>query len=376
MGNSAGQATNRPLAQAALVGAVGTNLGDEAIALAICDYLAPSIRMQVGSILPDVSRRLYPNLSWFSLERKTIRDWKNILSVFRSSRAVAMGGGTLVQDALGISTLHGMLPRLLQFTLAARLAGRKVAWASVGVDPVRTSLGRRYLRALAKRTSLFVVRDGPSRSRLLEYAHTQRPVIVGADPAFLLTPPPTRPRDQPYVVISAVRENLDFEASAQGLAQLVQAIVREGLDCILLPMDRSPSEESSLYARTMKLLDHETARRVEQIAPGITVAVAHQLLAHAECVVAMRLHAAILAAGHSPVVGISRAAKSDTLFSSFQMPFVSAQSWNPKEVLSLVKDQLRRRNEILLHHQVLRTRLAGEAREGLNALRGFLLAAA
>jgi polysaccharide pyruvyl transferase CsaB len=274
----------------AIMGFVGCgNLGDEAILAGTLGAL-----QDLGADEPVV-------FSWNPAETAAqhgvqvlpvLPGWQG-LKEFRShlqkGDLFLLGGGSLLQDGQS-----RVIPFWLGRALAAKLAGCKVVYHAQGVGPVRTFIGRLLVNLIVPFTAhLVTLRDADS-FRLIP--SSSRPHLV-ADPALLL--PPLAQEKIPGRVVVAVRHVPGMEDQEKDLAAcLAHFAKRNELNLMFVPMHYP--DDCEISSRLAKLSGGE------HVSGRLSLPDLRQLLASAQLVVAMRLHAAVLAAGLlTPVVGLS-----------------------------------------------------------------------
>ncbi len=308
-----------------IYGAAGHNLGDDAIALAAAHEITgrfPHAAVTVASVAGEEFTRRYgvPSLA---LDRRTPLGMLRLVDSVRRADVVVLGGGTMVQDRLGLTRFRGMLAYARQVARLAKAFGKPLGTLAIGVDELSTDRGRKYARDLLRLVDTLVVRDERSLALALSYAG-RRGVngFASADPAYLLRHHPAAdtagsrgPRDRSYAVVSLVNEGMDFGAWFPHLTGAVRRLVdRHGVDKVLLvAMDTRPGEELAVFERWLGG-EPELSGLAEVVRPRDAFE-AHDIVSRARCVVAMRLHAMIFALGLVPLVGISRTTKTDSLLS-------------------------------------------------------------
>ena len=212
---------------------------------------------------------------------------KNFAAVLRRGDLLLLGGGSLLQDGE---------PRIVPFWLsravAAKAKGCTVVFHAQGAGPLRTLGARLLVRVLLPlSSSLVTVRDVDSQ-KLIAYA---RPNLV-ADPALAL--PQLAVPKQPKSAVIALRKCSGREEEERKLvAALGNLSAEHGLTYAFLPM-HIPDDVP---------LAEDLARRCQgTVVSYSSLTELREVLARAEVVLAMRLHAAILAAGvGTPVVGLA-----------------------------------------------------------------------
>lgn len=277
------------------------NLGDEAV-------LEGLLRALEGAV-PGVRTTVYPHgpgavalHACVEVRHVRLRNIGAMLRAVREMDALVIGGGGILHDYRLGSPL-----RYLLWAMAARLGGKPVMLACVGVGPIRTRLGAAQIRATAALANVVTVRDEASARRLRTIG-VRKAVSVLADPALIICPdrpdhaargsgpaafvlrqwPPMRgePVAPPRLLAAAV------DATAQRL----------GCGIALVPFD-SPRDDSFCEA-VRGMMEHATSARVAPRPASPRAAI--EELAQARLVVSMRLHALILAtAAGVPVVALA-----------------------------------------------------------------------
>lgn len=290
-----------------LFGAVGYNLGDEAIALALReDFKKYQIDLQF-SAMTDL---LLPKDNYFIFNRKNPLDWLKTAWRILQAEAVLVGGGTVIQDKLGISKFRGMLPYICQVAFLARLLGKKVYTVPIGADKLNTDMGRDYAAYFLKSLSYAAFRDTES----LAYARQLAPDIQAqstefADPAYILEADSSykKYQDQKYICISLVNEGIDFSNKLPGIIQFMQWILEHtNQNIVLICMDIRDMDEYALYQEIIKNFTNSNRIFIER---DINSQQAATILRKADFLLAARLHAMILGVSYVPMMIFSRSDK-------------------------------------------------------------------
>lgn len=333
-----------------LVGAAGFNLGDDAIAATLSAYLADRIGgAQITVTSLNAGRLARLGVKEVAVNRHSIRGWLRLARSIRRSDLVLLGGGTLIQDALGCGIVRGMIPYIWQVSLLAKIHRRPVATVPIGIDNLKGRRAIRLARGILRRADLVLLRDQRSldlAQRLLPSNRSR--FILAADPVFGVQLPTTLlPEPEPYIVISHVKERRDGTAVKNELRALITRVRSEWPNhkIVLLAMDTREVDELGVYRSVYQELDDDSIR----IEAPADYRVAVRLIRGAKLVVAMRLHAMIMALGHVPLVGISRTTKTKTLIEDASIYGADIQSMNPEEIVQLARCALA--DEGRVHHQ-------------------------
>ncbi|MCX7597964.1 MAG: polysaccharide pyruvyl transferase CsaB [Armatimonadetes bacterium] len=262
------------------------NLGDEAILAAIAQELVralPEVEIEVLSGAPADTKSAY------GLEACDRWRLSCLWRALRRSDVLIQGGGGLLQDTT--STLSPAY--YLGVLLAAWLVGKPYAIFCQGIGPLRRWLWQRLAVFLLSRAQLLIVRDQESAESLLRMG-VRKPAEVAGDPALLLEP--TAPEetqrwlketgarlpDQYWLVVP--RQIASVE---EAVTHSVEALARSGRLVAVLPFqvaDEALARQTAARARGLALTTPKDPR------------IAASLVAQAQGVLAVRLHALIFAA--------------------------------------------------------------------------------
>ena len=220
--------------------------------------------------------------------------------------ALIVGGGDLIRDDLGWRTFFYTVEKLI----LATLLGKKVYLVNSGIGEPHTRYGRVLLKWVLRRCRHVIVRDQRSldicKGLGIEQNVTLAPDIVLSLPDLLqlepliVTEAPTR---NPYIVVS-LRHNPDVfqsysmtEERIRTFAASLDALIRDhGVDVVFIPFQSNPSNgrgDNELHQRVAAAMTHSDRTHVRSWTADLSE-VAHYM-ASAQFVVAMRLHAAVLA---------------------------------------------------------------------------------
>jgi polysaccharide pyruvyl transferase CsaB len=337
------------------------NLGDEALLEVIVSQLKsryPYAEIDVLSANPELTAhelRVEATQRW---EARAVR------ASLRRADVLLSGGGGLLQNATSLRSLlyYAGIIR------AATHAGKKSMIFAQSVGPL-DFLGRRIVRECCKGLTAATVRDRRSAKLLTELLPEVR-VEQTADPVFLydapgheidLTAEGLGPQSDPFVVIS-VRKAGGMKDRIDVVARAVDRFAaRHHARVAFLPLGGASDAEMS----TLVIRKCTTA---PVLLPAGSLAHAANVIRRAKAVVAMRLHAVVLAARYSvPFLAIPYDPKVSALCDDLRYPLPPlftldppAPKPAPAEVDALV-------DRLWSEHDALAQHLTGSA-ERLRAL--------
>ena len=268
------------------------NLGDDALLEALLSQLPDSVSPLVTAFdQASVQQRHHVA----TVPRRSLTA---ALAATGRCRALVLGGGSLLQD----STSARSLLYYAALILVTRLQGKPVVLWAQGLGPLRRSSSRWLVRLLLAMTPAISWRDAGS-ARLARRLGRAAP--HGADAVWALPQLPWLGRGGPIVVCwrpTSLLTDADWATCLQALAELAEQGDREVL---WLPFHRHQDQGLLQRFRAAGLLPASLQRRSREL-PAERPAEAMAVFRSAGLVVAMRLHALILAAlSGSPITALS-----------------------------------------------------------------------
>lgn len=346
------------------------NLGDDAILVGLSESLADlDVKFTMLSGAPEETFRLY------GMRSVPRMDLKQVQEAIVESDYVVFPGGSIFQDVTSVRSAgyyHSLISR-------AKKAHKKVFLLGQGVGPLNSFLGKRFAVAAFNMADHIVVRD-PGSMALIQKLGVKRPVRLGADMGFLMPPPPEQTEDSSFQVGSMRTIGIaprPFGKNVKGIRQLFADLAKRLYGANLMPVmiEMDHHEDGPLIYEIGKLL----GGKVPDIRRMSTPMQVQQRMARMESVIAMRLHAGILAASVGvppfmisydpkvtalakllelapapPIDGLT----SDRLFDSF-MGFLKDRERNVK-IVEKKREELKR--AAMVNVEVLRESLSGAAR--------------
>ncbi|MCL6521624.1 MAG: polysaccharide pyruvyl transferase CsaB [Firmicutes bacterium] len=320
------------------------NTGDEALLTAMVDALRaelPGVDLVVLSAHPEATRQ--------ALGVEAVDRWS--LPAVRRALAGAdlfiSGGGSLLQDATSFRSLLYYAGLILW----AHRLGRPVMIYANGIGPLRTRLARRLAREALAAATRVTVRDSGS----LHLLHQLAPEVAAraeltSDPAVALEPlepAPARALRSELglgggpLALFCVRPWRPSPRSEEAVARTADHLAEQGLEVAFVPM-QLPGDLAA--ARSIAARCRRPVRLVERLLPPRAFA---SLVGQADLLVAMRLHALILAfARRVPSVGLAYDPKVEGFLRDVRLPTLGPwEALEAEPLIAAVDTLLDRREE-------------------------------
>jgi len=323
-----------PRAERVLISAfVGSdNLGDEAVFLALARQLAGRLggrRLTVASLDTAKTRALLDGPGDPELAAVEVLPRARLPVAIAWHDLCVFGGGGIVQDQSSLLNLFYFLGQVQ----LAKLLGKRVALAFVGIGPLRSGIGRAWTRFALSGIACCVVRDPASKRLLEDLGVTGTDILSASDIAVDLecsnTRDPEPAFDGPYLVLSlrhlnlpasfltpasrksgAVRAGSPLARTLDGIARELATVLdaHESLAVVAVPFFR---DRDDLVHRALQARLSDDHRRRFVLADALSDPCDYVALARgAACVLAMRLHALVLALQASvPLVALAYSPK-------------------------------------------------------------------
>jgi len=175
------------------------NTGDEAILMAVVDSLK---KLKKDIEVTALSADPYTTSELLGIRAVQRTNPLAILREIIRADLVISGGGGLLQDV----TSSRSIPYYLLIVYMAKKLNKKVMFYANGVGPVSREINKRMIKTVGNMVDLITVRDERSREELEILGVSKPPIIVTADPAFVL-----KPIDDASGLKILEREKLSFE---------------------------------------------------------------------------------------------------------------------------------------------------------------------
>ncbi len=281
----------------------GFNLGDEAVLAGLLRLMreAPChVDLTVLSGNPELTAQTH---GVRAMSRALARDMLARAVELRRSDALILGGGGLLQDISGRRGIRGTLGRTLSLANWARRAHVPLVFWGVGVGPLRPRAIPLVARAL-RSAAIVAVRDEASQSLCAELGVEARLV---PDHAWAL-PLPARDAGDRLGISLRHWQGLDVGAVARGLRAVQGRFHRPAL---FIAMEEPDLEVGHMLQEALGADSLEVPDRLPTLAGAV------DQFGQCAGIVAMRLHAGLLAAAQGiPSIGIAYDAKVSELHRS------------------------------------------------------------
>ncbi len=328
--------------QIALSGYYGCgNTGDEAVLAGIHQSIVRRAGTQARLVVLSQSPARTTQLH--GLEAVDRMRMTQVRALLKESDLLVSGGGSLLQDTTSLRSLLYYL-WIAQIALAC---DTPVMFYAQGMGPLRRSISRLLVRAVANRASAITVRDQGSADLLSEIGVDLNKVVVTADPAFALAPASDAevemawraeglPNGQPVIGVALRPWGGSGESPVANYALLLTELGRQ-TECriVLIPMHAG---EDVTFARQVA---SETGNAdafpivLGSYSPGVILGI----IARTSAVVALRLHALIFAIRSGvPPFALSYDPKVDSLMKTVDMAdcLASWRDFNAHDVAARV----------------------------------------
>jgi polysaccharide pyruvyl transferase WcaK-like protein len=287
------------------------NLGDDAILVGLREIVAraiPGAEITAISTDPGYTRDAC-GVDAITLQspRSLLRNREEYISAFRDTDAVIVTGGTPIYD-------YGHVSRAIHMGLPAA-QGKPMALFGVGAKPLRSHQGREITRLLLRGASAISVRDGYSRRVLSQL--TAQPITITGDSGLHVPPEAAATHlSRPAAVVCprllsrnhrahyhTQLSQTEINVTRHMVARAADSLADRGYNVYMIPFHAVRPDDDLLEAsRIMNLMKSREAEVLERPAsPGQALS----LLASADLVIGLRLHALVLAAAAgTPVASV------------------------------------------------------------------------
>ncbi|HRF59416.1 MAG TPA: polysaccharide pyruvyl transferase family protein [Fimbriimonadaceae bacterium] len=262
------------------------NLGDDAILLGFLKGIE-GLRYDVNVLsgYPEETYRLY------GTKATPRRENAAVTAAIQECDALVFAGGSIFQDVSSV----GSVSYYAGLVSKAKKAGKKVVMLGQGVGPLNNFLGKRMAAGAFNQADLIVVRDQASSQTLRNLGVKVTPRVAG-DLAYLL-PKPSLAEDAMSFQVGnmksigiAPRPFGKNKETIQLFGELCKLVFQANLMPVLVEMDRE------LDGPMIVEIEKTQGGKVPSIRKAHTPMQLQQRIMRMDALIAMRLHAGILAA--------------------------------------------------------------------------------
>ncbi len=262
------------------------NLGDDAILLGFISGLGNS-DVQV-TVLSGSPEETYRNYGFNSIPRK---DVSAVKTAIQRCDALVFPGGSIFQDATSVKSVK-YYQALVNM---AKAGGKKVYLLGQGVGPLKSFFGKRWTADAYNKADGIGVRD-PASGNLLKEIGVTKPIRLTADCAMLLQKPPEGPDGSKFNVGNMKAVGISVRPHGKGkdvvllFSELCKQLFAANYMPVLIEMDKN--EDGALIQEISK----SSGGKIPDLRKIQTPMQLQQRLSRMDAVIAMRLHAGVLAA--------------------------------------------------------------------------------
>lgn len=305
-----------------IFGVAGHNRGDDAISLSVID----GVRGAIGPCDILVAVLKGATSSPRTADRTVIIDRRSVGGLWALLRAIAsvdvvlLGGGSLIQDRLGGSRVKGVIGYAWTVTTLARILKKPVYTVPLGIDELKTDKAIAVASEVLGNTRWIALRDRLSLRELEKIIGPADRAEVFCDPVFGWTPPLTAPQQPNDIVLAPAFEGVDDDIVAEIFAATINGLLQRdrSLTFTIIAMDSRMETDAGKIGDIISRLPADARAATSTLVPD-TAEAAASVLRTARAVVAMRLHAVILAYGHTRCFCLSRTTKTTALLTDFHV---------------------------------------------------------
>lgn len=311
------------------------NLGDDAILLALRDSWNGEVSALSG--YPEETRR------HFGIEAYPRKDQAAIRQALQEHDALVFPGGSIFQDVTSVRSV-------LYYTTLVKMAkkmGKKVVFLAQGVGPVKSFWGKRWTRTAFGLADGIAVRDRASMNLLKELG-IQKPITPAADLAYLLQPPAAGPDSTAFGVAGmktiglAPRQFIKQPGAPQLFAELARLLYQNNFVPTLIEMD------GAMDKAILDEIDKQNGGKVPSIRGIGHPTDLMRRLQRMEAVVAVRLHAGILASCVGvPSVMLNYDPKVAAFAAECELPSLPANNLTAARVFETLQSMLKDRERVV-----------------------------
>jgi polysaccharide pyruvyl transferase CsaB len=363
------------------------NMGDEAILSSILEdlrgiYSNPDIVVVSGDSQKTECVHCVKAVPWNGVGE--------ITNAMRECDAVIIGGGGIFHDYWGfdetkvLTPEHIGIPFFTSISLLASIFNKPLMLYAVGVGPLKSDIGKHYVRAIIEQADIITVRDEESKQELINLGETRDCLYVAADPVFRLPVKSDQVGNKALknLILGVALRNWDVGISPDLWEQEVANAIDKFLDfhptadVLFIPFqdsrekllnDQGCAERVRGKMRNAKLTKNVNAScRLEE-----------KIVALEQCdlVLGMRLHALILAACRGiPMIGLAYDPKIKRLMEQIGMGkyVLGLGNLSSSSLCQLLEEELQQRDHLSVDVEIASSLLADKAFQSVRLVEKML----
>ena len=300
------------------------NVGDDAILVGFADGISRVGGFEITA-MSGSPEDTFRNYNIRGIPRKNLAAFNEALS---QTDALVFAGGSIFQDATSVASAMFYASLVKR----AKKAGKKVFLVGQGVGPLTKFLSKRAAASAFNMADGIVVRD-PISAQTLRDLGVKRPIKMGADSAFLLSPNRDggenfQVGDRKSIGIAPKLIGRGLKESVALFGEFTRLVFQSNYMPIMIAMDRNedtPLIQAINESQGGRIPDLRKVHRPQDIQARIQ---------RMDAVVAVRLHAAILAASvGTPSLMISYDPKVSAFAKLIEAPCVPAEGLTSSRLL-------------------------------------------
>jgi len=262
------------------------NIGDDAILLGTVEGLRQSPHEFAAlSGSPEETYRIH------GINAYPRKDMKAVHKALSTRDALVFAGGSIFQDVTSLRSVY----YYANLVKTAKGMGKKVIMVGQGVGPVNRFFGKRWTASAFSQADAIVVRD-PASAALLSKLGVKKKVRLAADPAFLLPPVASADEGQGFALGNMKAVGLaprPFGKKTPQVIELFGGLARLLFQANVMPylieMDRNADRA------LIDAIEKQQGGKIPDLRKIHSPIDMQKRLSRMDAVIAMRLHAGILA---------------------------------------------------------------------------------
>lgn len=321
------------------------NTGDEAILSAMIKALQKYIKDVEITVISKDSRKTTTQHCVKAVQRNKPID---ILKAIWESDLFISGGGGLIQDVTGVSTIQ----YYLGMVLLAKILKKKVMYYAQGIGPVKTDKGKKITKFITNMIDVVTLRDDESKKCLIEIGVKSPPIFITADPVMALEPESGERIDN-----ILLDEGIKKDGFKIGVSIRPWKTSTDYIKIISNVADRLADEYNAeiVLIPFQKSQDLEICMQVKKTIKGKSTVIKNEyspqelqgLIGRMDILMGMRLHSLIFGSTlNVPMIGIVYDPKVKNFSELIGTSSISLEDMTEENFYSMIKDVYTKREEI------------------------------